>query len=437
MSAANKDENALFPSPIQTTGSNTINEYDGFWSFHGWNWGDVTIGTQNLPQSSKTEVHNISVSTTTTNASLTSILSKSDIANSDAHGKVTSATTTIKRQSTETVNVALPTPPDLSHLVSTAAAYKFLPIQTAAQAAESKPVFSGQVKTKTSSSFPSVSDRAGTTSTIDTTSTSVTQTVSTSAPASNTVNVTVASSTTGAPSKSHRQLHTPLQHLHHHLDHLHDATTFTALLSSSSTSSAKASVSSAKEILPAEVKSAYFAGPIDEDLIPRPSQLDFFYMDLKCHELAVTAALGVVTESDANSFLRNIGMRPLFEVLTQPNYRQIDVKDISVDSIPFGDTRVEAVKGICRVIRAKKDVADLVGTTPEVIEVLTDLIEAPMKRFSWASMVDRDKQLRAQREATALVQRLVRSSDEAVRCLRQNERWMPQTVLPVSAADVA
>jgi calcium-independent phospholipase A2-gamma len=143
-------------------------------------------------------------------------------------------------------------------------------------------------------------------------------------------------------------------------------------------------------------------------------------MDLKCHEVAVTAALGVVSEQDAIVFLRNVGMQPLFEVLTQPDYLQIDVKDISMDNIPFGDSRVEAVKGICRIIRAKKDVADIVGSNPKVVEVLTDLIEAPMKGFGWVS--NRDKQFRAQREATALVQRLVRSSDEAVRCLRQNDR---------------
>ena len=57
---------------------------------------------------------------------------------------------------------------------------------------------------------------------------------------------------------------------------------------------------------------------------------------------------------------------------------------------------------------------------PQVLEVLAELIEAPFKGFrSLRSQEDREKEKIAV-QATALVQRMVRSSDAAVVVMRQH-----------------
>lgn len=401
-----------FSSLTSNDGSFVGNEYPGSWVFHGWNWEDSNAGSGS----------SVSTSTSTSTTSSSSSGGVGGVMGDDKT-KITARTNAnaninvignmnVLDKAAPGSSAAQQTATDLSHLVSSAAAYKFLPVPSNTESL--KPSSLSQGNSVEGGATGSSSAAAAITA--------------------STVSSTAASVTT-KPAAS-PQLHKPLRHFHQQ-HHNKDATTFkapppppstsTSSTASSATSTTKSSTkaSGSNDITPSEVKSTYFTNTnlkIDESLIPRPSQTDFLYMDLNRHTIAVTAALGVVTESDAKDYLRYVGLQPLIDVLTQPIYRDLQVSDINAGSVPSGDPRVEAVKGICRIIRAKKDVADTIGAIPEVIEVLIDLMEAPIKRFSWISYVERDKKLRAQREATALVQRLVRSSDQAVRCLRQNDR---------------
>ncbi len=65
------------------------------------------------------------------------------------------------------------------------------------------------------------------------------------------------------------------------------------------------------------------------------------------------------------------------------------------------------------------------GRNKEVVNVLCEMMEAPLKGFirsPFRNSQDKEKELRALHEAVAFVQRLVRTSDIAVEELRQNNR---------------
>jgi hypothetical protein len=145
-------------------------------------------------------------------------------------------------------------------------------------------------------------------------------------------------------------------------------------------------------------------------------------------EVAVIASLSVKSFNDVNEFMRDIGLKPLFAALlhNSPNTDNID--------------RIEAVKGICRLTREKHSIANDIAQNSEIVSVLCDFLEAPLNRFLFRSEMfnlllnsiyrfhlfqsqyEKDRNMLAQRESIALIQRLVRSSDKAVEILRNNLR---------------
>ncbi len=145
--------------------------------------------------------------------------------------------------------------------------------------------------------------------------------------------------------------------------------------------------------------------------IPYPSSTDFAYLNHREQILAVKAALAVVTPQDAKEFMKFIGIEPLLNTLVNDDFHNTEI------------SQVDSVKGLCRLIRAEKSIASRVGVLNEVINELTDIIEAPLKGFkSLRSAAEHQKLLIAQKEAMALIQRLVRSSDQAVNYMISNTR---------------
>lgn len=146
--------------------------------------------------------------------------------------------------------------------------------------------------------------------------------------------------------------------------------------------------------------------------IPLPSKADFALLAYRKVSIAIEAARAVKTERDALEFLKDIGLEPLIACL--------------LDKVPFNEKldKVDAVKGLCRLTRVYKPLADEVGQRSEVINVLCDMMEAPLKSFrsTFRSQPDKDRDLRAQHEAIALIHRLVRGSDVAVEYMRQDNR---------------
>jgi len=140
---------------------------------------------------------------------------------------------------------------------------------------------------------------------------------------------------------------------------------------------------------------------VDEDRVPLPTQADFDYIDSRKVELSVAAATAIQSPSDAAEFLTAVGLQPLIKALL-----------LSVDK---PEMRSDAIHGLCCLIRAKKSVAGDVAALPQVLNVLTVTIEAPLRGFkTFVSQAERNRELKDQTEALALVQRMVRSSDRAV-----------------------
>jgi hypothetical protein len=147
---------------------------------------------------------------------------------------------------------------------------------------------------------------------------------------------------------------------------------------------------------------------IDRDGVPLPTKIDFALINSRRVTVAVAAALAVKSEQDAKEYLREIGMKPLLTAVLNPIRPEI---------------RVDAILGICRLMRQEKSVAAKVAAVPGFLAVLCDLIELPLRGFlSFKSPQERDKDLRAQFEAVALVKRMVRSSDEALVVMRNDQR---------------
>jgi len=145
--------------------------------------------------------------------------------------------------------------------------------------------------------------------------------------------------------------------------------------------------------------------------VPIPTKADFAYIASRRVEVALTAALSIETEADAREFKEYIGLKPLVAAL--------------LGKVPLNENidKVDAVKSLCTLTRHDRSTAADIAAIPAVIEVLCDMMEAPLIGFQkLQSRVDRDRNLRAQTEATALIQRLVRSSDQAVECMRYSER---------------
>lgn len=152
--------------------------------------------------------------------------------------------------------------------------------------------------------------------------------------------------------------------------------------------------------------------PSSIDIIPLPSKADFSFLAYRRVEIAVRAALNVKSERDAVEYLKDIGLDPLVAAV--------------LGKVPYAERidKVDAIKGLCRLTRVYKPLADEVGQMSQIIEILVEMMEAPLRGFrnNFRSQVDKDRELRAQHEAISLVQRLVRSSDKAVEAMRPNNR---------------
>ena len=104
--------------------------------------------------------------------------------------------------------------------------------------------------------------------------------------------------------------------------------------------------------------------------------------------------------------------------------------------VPEGSNidRIDAVKALCRLIRYEqfslsspslslRPIVIEVSSQPAIINVLCDIMEKPFKRFpKIQSQAERDRDLRCQTEAVALVQRLVRSHPDTARLIGRNTR---------------
>eukprot|EP01041_Mallomonas_annulata_P009530 gene9530-19817_t len=147
-----------------------------------------------------------------------------------------------------------------------------------------------------------------------------------------------------------------------------------------------------------------------KERIPLPTKADFGLIKYRISVVAIEAALNVVSESDAQEFLKDIGLKPLIDA-------------ISATSADLILRRVDIIKGICRIIRKERSIAAIAAADKNVVALLCDLIEAPLrglKRFQ--PPAERERELKGQREAVALVQRMVRSSEKAVESLRSDVR---------------
>ena len=196
---------------------------------------------------------------------------------------------------------------------------------------------------------------------------------------------------------------------------------------------------------------------IDKNRNPLPTKADFAYIKARQVSVAIQAALNVQSEDDVNAFLRDFGLKTLMTAIIDdtPAYQLADKID-----------KLDVVRGVCRLTREKKSVADEVARNHMFIGVLCDFMEAPLKRFCslllsfvcynsssrsssssndgsssstgssssshvifltdasrfelFQSQSERDYNQVAQKEAAALMQRMVRSSDFAVNHLRNS-----------------
>eukprot|EP01033_Poteriospumella_lacustris_P005618 gene5619-4020_t len=205
---------------------------------------------------------------------------------------------------------------------------------------------------------------------------------------------------------------------------------------------------------------------------PLPSKADFAFLQARMAELALQAALAVKTERDAQELLKDVGLSALLDVLlgrvawTEPRV----------------DAKIDAVRALCRLVRAKPSLAAEVGAHRGVVDVLTDLLEAPLaldtaerpngkttgggggapwRLFPFhaspskaatgstaaaanaanaassspaAADARRTLALRAQYESLALVHRLVRTSDAAVEHMRLHHPRLRRALYAIMTA---
>jgi hypothetical protein len=88
--------------------------------------------------------------------------------------------------------------------------------------------------------------------------------------------------------------------------------------------------------------------------------------------VAIQAALNVQSEEDVNAFLRDFGLKTLMTAIIDdtPTYQLADKID-----------KLDVVRGVCRLTREKKSVADEVARNHVFIGALCDFMEAPLKRY--------------------------------------------------------
>ncbi len=164
-----------------------------------------------------------------------------------------------------------------------------------------------------------------------------------------------------------------------------------------------------------------------------------------------------MSEADAKEFLKDIGLTVLMDALASASSTSGVSSDSSggsttVDSmigsgggvITVVDGRVEIVVGICRLLRMDRTVADTLSNSTRTMNVLMDMMEAPLRsgggsnnergigggvgvalpfrNFRRLSQSERDREELAQRQAVALVLRMLRCSDTAIELLKYNQR---------------
>lgn len=145
--------------------------------------------------------------------------------------------------------------------------------------------------------------------------------------------------------------------------------------------------------------------------VPLPSKADFAFLALRQVEVAISAALSVKSERDAKEFMQAIG----------PDSIIAGILGTTILADKFD--RVDAVKSLCRLMRWYRPLTDTVGQRQDLIDTLCDMMEAPLRGFkTFQSQMDKERELRAQHEAVAFVQRLVRTSDIAVANMKQHSR---------------
>ena len=148
------------------------------------------------------------------------------------------------------------------------------------------------------------------------------------------------------------------------------------------------------------------------DGVPIPTKNDFNLLKLRRGQVAVEAALNIASELDAIEFLEDVGLQPLLEGLVMA----------SQEGSASASARVDATKAICCLMRKHSAIAVDVAGHHDAVNIFTDMIEGPIKKKKFKSDDEKKSLLKEQREATAIVQRMVRSSVAAADILKQNER---------------
>ena len=161
---------------------------------------------------------------------------------------------------------------------------------------------------------------------------------------------------------------------------------------------------------------------IEISSISQPTKADFNYIVAKRIKAALDGAMCVSSHEDVVEFRKYIGLGAVIGAL--------------LGKVPEGSNidRIDAVKALCRVIRyeqvslsssssSSRPIVIEVSSQPAIINVLCDIMEKPFKRFpKIQSQADRDRDLRSQTEAVALVQRLVRSHPDSSKLIGRNTR---------------
>lgn len=88
---------------------------------------------------------------------------------------------------------------------------------------------------------------------------------------------------------------------------------------------------------------------IEEDRVPLPTKADFAHINARRVAVGVTAALAVKSEDDAREFMKEIGLKPILTAVLSPNRPE---------------KRVEAIHGICRLMKFNISVAASVAEVP-------------------------------------------------------------------------
>ena len=148
---------------------------------------------------------------------------------------------------------------------------------------------------------------------------------------------------------------------------------------------------------------------IDARRAPLPAKTDFAYIGSRRMAAAVTAAQSVSSAEDSRDFSREIGLKPLLAAAT---------------SAAAADLRPDAVKGLFRLLLQDSSVADAIVDSAECMEVLVDMVNAPVKSFRspFRSAVEREREAAEQYEAVRLLHRMVRCSERAADILKEDAR---------------